>query len=115
MEISPLEVNISIVVIFIYFFYLREFLLARKEFKCQRCGQCCKLRVFARKEDRENLKKAGYLESDFLTKLGHIKKINGFCVFMTVDNGITSCNLHDSCKPSICRTFPNSKVLFGKR
>jgi Fe-S-cluster containining protein len=96
----------------IYFIFIHEYVLARKKYKCIRCGKCCKLRVDLSEEDINKIKKAGY--KDFLTKDNNLKKINGYCLFMTLDNGITSCKLEKSGKPSICRNFPEKRGIFGK-
>ncbi|VVB78136.1 Putative zinc- or iron-chelating domain protein [uncultured archaeon] len=113
MNKSAIIINVIITLIVYYVFYFREFILARKEFKCARCGKCCSLRVKVNKEDIERIKKAGY--EDFLDKKNkNLKRINGRCRFLTLKNGVTGCEIQDI-KPKICKTFPISKGLFGKK
>ncbi|MBS3078680.1 YkgJ family cysteine cluster protein [Candidatus Pacearchaeota archaeon] len=113
MEIFFIVIDIIIILIFVYIFYFREFILAKREFKCLRCGNCCKLRVRLNKQDIKRIENAGY--GDFLDKEGkNLKRINGYCKFLILDNGITSCRIQDL-KPEICNGFPRGKGLFGKK
>jgi Fe-S-cluster containining protein len=115
METSSIVINTIITLIVYYIFYLREFVLAKRYgFKCQRCGNCCKLRVKMFPEDIKSLEETGHKKEDFLYKNKYLKKINGYCVFLTLNNGITSCSIENN-KPYVCRRFPIGKGIFGKK
>jgi len=91
----------------IYVAFFRDFVLAKRKFKCLRCGKCCKLRVNLNKDEIENLKRIG--EKDFLDESNnHIKRVNGYCKFLNFNDGTTSCNIENN-KPLICRNFPVKK------
>ena len=71
------------------------------------------MRVRLNKQDIKRIENAGY--GDFLDKEGkNLKRINGYCKFLILDNGITSCRIQDL-KPEICNGFPRGKGLFGKK
>jgi len=113
MERSAIVINVLITLVVYYIFYFREFILARKELKCLRCGNCCRLRVRLSEEDIEKITKAGY--KDFLDKNGkNLKRINGYCNFLELNNGMTSCKI-EKLKPEICKKFPIGKGFFGKK
>lgn len=106
-------INILLIIALIYFVFIHGYLLARRKFKCLRCGKCCRLKVVLTKEDIAKIKKAGY--KNFLEKNNYLKKVNGYCIFMTLNNGVTSCKLEHSAKPEVCRNFPTIKGFFGKK
>ncbi|MFA5992563.1 MAG: YkgJ family cysteine cluster protein [Candidatus Pacearchaeota archaeon] len=91
----------------VYVAFFRDFVLAKRKFRCLRCGSCCKLRVRLSENEIEEMKRRG--EEDFLDEGGnHIKRINGYCKFLNFNNGISSCSIEDT-KPGICRKFPSKK------
>lgn len=106
-------IDILLVIIYIYFIFIHGYILGRRKFKCIRCGKCCSFRINLPKEDIERIRKAGY--KDFLEKNNRLKKVNGYCIFMNLDNGITSCKLENSAKPKICRNFPYINGCFGRQ
>ena len=111
-------IDILLFLLLIYFIFFHGYVLGRRKFKCLRCGKCCKLRVNLSEKDINKIKKAGYkdfLYNDFLGGKNQLKKINGHCIFMNIDKGITSCKLENSAKPEICRNFPHSKGFFGRK
>ena len=113
MDISSIIIDVAITLIIFYIFYFREFILARKEFKCTRCGNCCKMIVRINQQDTERIEKAGY--KDFLANnRKNLKRINGCCKFLMLKDGIFSCQIQDI-KPEICKRFPIGKGLFGKK
>jgi len=112
MKTSSIIIDIIITLIVLYLFYFREFILGRKEFKCLRCGNCCRLRINLTKQDIERIEKAGY--KDFLGKNNKLKKINGHCKFLMLKDGITTCSI-DNIKPEVCKRFPIGKGIFGKK
>ena len=107
-------VDILIALLYIYVVFIHGYILGRKKFVCQRCGRCCRLRVHLSKEEIDKIKNAGYKEKDFVVKKNQLKRVNGNCVFITCKNGMCSCKLQNSAKPSTCTTFPLVKGIFGK-
>ena len=65
------------------------------------------LRIKLLEEDIKNIESKGY--TDFIDKdvenNKFIKMINGFCYFLTLDKGITSCKIYDV-RPDGCRKYP---------
>ena len=102
-----------LILFFIYVVLFREYFLARRKFKCKRCGNCCKLKVYLYKEDIKRIKKAGY--HDFLDKnTNYMKRVNGYCKFLTLNKGIPSCSIN-GIKPKICVSYPMYRGIFGKK
>ena len=92
--------------------FFRSYTIARN-FKCTRCGKCCRLRVEPNKEDIKRIKKAGkkyFMQGKFL------KRINGNkqCKFLISKKGIARCSIYKN-RPEICRKWPNSQGIFGKQ
>ncbi|MEK6833712.1 MAG: YkgJ family cysteine cluster protein [Nanoarchaeota archaeon] len=106
-------IDIILAILFIYFIFIRGYILAKRKFKCLRCGKCCGFIVNLPKEDIEKIKEAGY--KDFIEGKNQLKKVNGYCIFMTLDKGICSCKLENSVKPQICKNFPHKRGLFGRK
>lgn len=73
-----------------------------------RCGLCCTLLVRLGKEDIFRIRKLGYKEQSFVDKDSKgapiLKRINGYCRFMEIKEGIASCTIYDS-RPKICREY----------
>ncbi len=105
-------IDIILVILFLYLIFIHQYVLGRRKFKCLRCGKCCGFRINLPKEDIAKIKKAGY--KDFLEKGNQLKRVNGYCIFMNLDDGITSCKLENSAKPIICKNFPHKKGFFGR-
>lgn len=95
----------------LYLLLIRGYFLSRRKFRCLRCGNCCKLRVKLNKREIDLIEKNGH--RDFMNK-GCIKRINGYCNFLTLKNGITSCQI-ENIKPEICKDFPLKKGFFGRK
>ena len=107
-----LDLILIIIALFIiYIIFFRNYVLAKAKFKCKRCGNCCKLRVRLNDEDIKRIKKAGY--KDFFDKRKSLKRINGYCMFLTFNNGVASCKINNI-KPKICGWWPIHKTIFGK-
>jgi Fe-S-cluster containining protein len=106
-------IDLILIIVLIYFIFIHGYILRRRKFKCIRCGKCCSLRINLPKEDIERIKKAGY--KDFIQGKNRLKKVNGYCIFMNLDNGLTSCKLENSAKPQICKNFPTINGCFGKK
>jgi Fe-S-cluster containining protein len=106
-------IDIILFLLLVYFIFIHGYVLARRRFKCLRCGKCCSFIVKLPKEDIERIKKAGY--KDFLEKGNQLKKHNNYCIYMTLEDGICSCRLENSAKPQICKNFPHIMGVFGKQ
>lgn len=106
-------VDIILFLLLIYFVFIHEYVLGKRKFKCLRCGKCCSLRINLPKEDIIKIKKAGY--NNFIEGKNKLKKVNGYCIFMNLENGITSCKLENSAKPQICVNFPHRRGIFGSK
>ncbi len=87
--------------------------LNKKNFKCNQCGECCKIVVKVSKEEINKIKNKGYkdfLEIDPIKGKDYVlKRVNGICVFLT-DN---KCEIYNI-RPKICRLYPfldkNAKI-----
>ena len=112
MELVTAIINSILILIFIYFYFVRGYILGKRKFRCLRCGKCCRLIVTLSKDDIKKLERAGY--KNFISGRNRLKKINGNCIFLTLEDGINSCKLHQNAKPEVCRTFPIQKGSFGK-
>lgn len=73
-----------------------------------RCGLCCTLLVRLGKEDIAKIRKLGISESDFTDKdtkgAPILKRINGYCRFLEIKEGIATCTIYDS-RPKVCREY----------
>lgn len=90
----------------------RNYAVAR-DFKCARCGKCCKLKVEPNKEDIKIIKKAGkkdFMQGKFLKRTNKDRR----CIFLKYKNGIAKCSIYKN-RPEICRKWPNSQGIFGKQ
>ncbi len=75
---------------------------------CRRCGYCCSLTVKLADEDIARIKKKGYDEDYFVEEKGQfkcLKRINGYCVFLKIDEGIASCRIYPF-RPNRCVEYP---------
>ena len=113
MSVSPL-LNVIISVLFLFFVYIclfhdfiRGFVLAKKEFKCIRCGRCCRLKLKLYPADIKKIKRAGH--KNFLDGK-YVKRINGYCKFLKIDAGLAKCKLQ-KIKPIICQEFPRKSFF----
>ncbi len=113
--INALGYVIFVLVIFliIYLLFIREYVIAKRKFKCLRCGECCRLKVYPSKAEIKKIKAKGY--SDFIDEKGAIKFDEyGNCVFLGERKGLTCCKIQDA-KPSTCINFPFINTRFGKK
>jgi Fe-S-cluster containining protein len=73
-----------------------------------RCGLCCSQIVRISKKDIEKIKQSGYKESYFVETASDsqtiLKRINGYCIFLVINEGIASCKIYES-RPKVCREF----------
>jgi Fe-S-cluster containining protein len=98
--------------VFVYFFVLRPFIYRLKKFKCQRCGQCCRLRVRLSEGDIRRLEKEG--KKNFVEDKKWLKRVNGYCKFLEIKKGIAKCTVYNA-RPNICRWWPIRKFTFDTR
>lgn len=86
-------------------------MLTLKNFKCERCADCCKyLTIKLYKKDIKEIKKAGYAQDFFLEYDNYIKspilrRINKGCVFLGKKKGKYYCKIYEI-RPKICRLYP---------
>lgn len=91
----------------VFLLVIRPYILVRHAFKCKRCGRCCRLKLRLYPEDVKQLAKGGYRKKYFLAGK-YMRRINGYCVFLTLDEGVASCKIN-CLKPRICRIYPIHK------
>jgi Fe-S-cluster containining protein len=100
--------------VFLYILFHREIhavLNRNKTFSCKRCGHCCRFLVNLNDGDIKRLEKTG--KTDFVRKVvgqNFIKRVNGYCPFLSLDSGIAKCKVYKD-RPDVCRNFPNTKHL----
>ena len=104
--------DIIVLLFFSYVLFFREYVLRRREVKCLRCGNCCRLLVELEESDIKRIKDAGY--KDFLVKDKYLKRINRYCIFLKKEGNIYTCQINNI-KPEICNSFPKKRGIFGKR
>lgn len=81
-----------------------------KNFKCKRCGKCCRSPRLS-KADIKRIKKAGYKKEDFLESFPvgkYIKEKNGWCIFLTRGKR-AFCNVYNA-RPEICKLYPSELI-----
>jgi len=83
-------------------------MITPKNFKCNRCGSCCRISPFLTNEDINRVKKLGYKEKQFIEELKgkkFIRMLGNKCIFLDNRNKITSCKIYKA-RPQICREYP---------
>ena len=78
-----------------------------KNFKCKRCGDCCRVVPHLTDNDISRIKKLGFKEGFFVERIGNINLMRiekDKCVFLN-DGKRTSCKIYNS-RPRICRLYP---------
>jgi len=90
-------------------------MLNKKNFKCQRCGECCK--VYTIVLDAEDIKKIislGYPKNLFAEKDYNpedsstqyiLKRENGKCIFLKFKHNKAYCEVYKN-RPKICKIYP---------
>jgi Fe-S-cluster containining protein len=72
-----------------------------------RCGLCCMIIARLSEEDIKRIEKAGHKRRDFVELYSNepvLKRINSYCNFLEVKNGIASCTIYDI-RPMACREY----------
>lgn len=73
-----------------------------------RCGLCCSLLVRLTESDIGTIRKLGYDAASFVEHTSRkepiLKRINGYCRFLKIENGIATCTIYNS-RPKICREY----------
>jgi hypothetical protein len=98
---------------YLYIFsFIKSVYLGRKrdEFRCLRCGKCCKLNTKVSESDAKRIGKLGY--KNFLNG-SSLKRRGGNCMFLEEKNGFYTCRIYRS-RPDVCRNWPFYKTFFGK-
>jgi len=78
------------------------------DFRCKRCGSCCRISPFLSVKDINRIKKEGYAEEYFVETLRgqRFMKMHGDgCVFLNDIRSLTACKIYQS-RPDICRKYP---------
>ena len=77
-----------------------------KNFKCSRCGACCKISPWVSAKEIKKINRFGY--KDFVEQspdgLFFLKMKNDQCIFLN-QNKKTSCKIYKS-RPTTCRLYP---------
>jgi len=85
----------------------------KSTFHCNRCGHCCGFNIILTQKDIDKIKETGAEEKEFLdNKLGikMLKKKNGKCVFMRMEDQSATCSIYEA-RPVICKRFPSVSYL----
>ncbi|MFH1399819.1 MAG: YkgJ family cysteine cluster protein [Candidatus Woesearchaeota archaeon] len=69
-----------------------------------RCGLCCSLLVRLNAEDIKRIRLWGYKERFFVAKGPLLKRINGYCVFLEIKEGMATCTIYND-RPQKCREY----------
>jgi Fe-S-cluster containining protein len=82
----------------------------KSNFKCYHCGYCCTQAVRLGEEDIINITNKGYAKKEFIDSTFFkggisIKLVNGFCYFLKIEHGLSSCKIY-SIRPLVCRSYP---------
>lgn len=81
----------------------------RKRFKCNRCGECCRISPKLGREDIRKILKKG-IEKDYFIEMirgkTYMKIKNDKCVFLRKNGKKYACKIYDS-RPKICREYPS--------
>ncbi len=102
--------SLSYIIVISYFIYMtyrlqfRSLVLRNQEFKCIHCTECCKLRVKLSDKDIKRIETdIDYIDKDKGNRW--IKKVNGYCIFLNITQGKSSCSIYDM-RPEVCRSYP---------
>ena len=80
----------------------------RKEFRCRRCGVCCRLAVAVDDDEVAIIRAKGFNEFiEFRKGRKYLKRINNYCIFLTLKKGISECSIYDI-RPRVCRQYPRT-------
>jgi len=76
------------------------------KFKCDRCGECCKIRVYVKSEDILRLAKrlrikSGTFAYKYIQTKGRFKFLKDPCLFLTNNE----CSVYNA-RPDVCRLYP---------
>jgi len=91
----------------------------KSDFKCLRCGKCCRFKVKLSLEDIARIRSKGF-DDFFVVEDGnfYFKRPHGYCIFLKFEDGLFTCKIHDF-KPEGCKEFPfkiqDGELLFDPR
>lgn len=90
-------------------------MLNKNNFKCQRCGECCKAyTVVLHEQDIKKIKQLGYSKDFFAIKDYNpeysttqyvLKRENSKCLFLRFKDNQAYCEIYKN-RPRICRIYP---------
>ena len=90
-------------------------MITKKNFKCERCGECCKAyTVILDDEDIKNIISLGYEKESFAEKDLNpenaeiryvLKRDHGQCIFLQYANNKATCLIYEQ-RPKICKIYP---------
>ena len=86
-------------------------LIRKQNFKCIRCGSCCKLSVKLTKGDISSIRSKTKMDFiEYRKGVPYLMRKNNYCVFLSLDRGVAKCKIYKY-RPKICRNFPKIKSL----
>ena len=97
--------------------YPRQKWITQGNFKCTKCGECCRPLVKVNENDIKRIEKAGYKRDEFLDydpleinprRKDILKQKNNVCMFLKRKDEIFVCTIYDH-RPKNCRIYPFHK------
>lgn len=85
----------------------KEFFV-KDDFKCVKCGQCCRPIVKISNEEIEKIESSGksdFFEWDENIQSNALKREKGVCKFLKRDDDFFVCSIYDV-RPATCRAYP---------
>lgn len=82
--------------------------LTTDNFKCVKCGECCRPVVKVSQEDIKRIKELGvknFTEFDTEIESHVLKQKNNVCMFLRKENDEFVCSIYDH-RPDVCRKYP---------
>jgi Fe-S-cluster containining protein len=113
-------VTFAVMTFYLYVMIRRRlfaYLLRKKEFKCTRCGECCKLLVRLKEHDIRRIAKLGHDPNKFVNIVDgdkRLKQVDGYCIFLLRKDGLARCTIYNV-RPKICKDFPKIPTFSGKK
>ena len=83
-----------------------------KNFKCTKCGECCRPIVKVDKKDIKRIEELGltdFTEYDQKIRSRVLKQNKGVCVFLKREGDEFTCSIHNN-RPEVCRNYPFIEV-----
>ncbi len=97
--------------------YPQQRFLQRRNFKCTKCGECCRPLVKVDEEDIQRIEQAGYKREDFLDygppdslQKDVLKQKDDVCMFLKRNGEEFVCTIYDH-RPKNCQIYPFYKKI----